>query len=52
MLHKMSGIEKILDKSGGEEEGGSITIFCQNFLFHSIEKPRMEPFCVSLISGV
>ena len=22
------------------------------FLFHSIEKPRMEPFCVSIISGV
>ena len=31
VLHKMSGIGKILDKSGGEEEGGSITILYQIF---------------------
>ena len=38
-----------MDKRGGGEEGGSITILCQNFLSHSAKKFRKATllWCVS-----
>ena len=51
MFHKHSGIEKVYGKEGRGEDGGSITIFRQNF-FVSLPKEFVgEPFGVSLNSG-
>ena len=51
MFHQISGIEKKLSKSGGEE-GGGIKFFPQNFLVSVPKQFVGEPFSVSLISGI
>ena len=47
VFQKNTGSEKFMDKRGGVSK-----ISVENFLSHSAEKIRREPFSVSLISGI